>query len=78
MLSSTDLGLGINVTVRYLDSSEIKVGAHLGDKVGLFRHANSVGVAGPGQAILILDRVEVKDNSRTLAQGSNWATPNFF
>ena len=49
----------------------MRASARTGDKIGLFRHVHCAGVAGPGEALLILDKVEIRgDDDRTLAEAS--------
>ena len=47
----------------------MRASARTGDKIGLFRHVHCAGVAGPGEALLILDKAEIRgDDDRTLAE----------
>ena len=49
----------------------MRASARTGDKIGLFRHVHCAGVAGPGEALLILDKAEIRgDDDRTLAEVS--------
>ena len=72
MLSSSDPRQNINLTIKYLNGSEINVRANLSDKIGLFRHGCQMAKFDP---FLSLDcaRVEGVGAQSKERKGSNFA-----
>ena len=68
MILNSEPGQRIAITIRYLDTSEVKVGARLTDAIGLFRRVHCVGAAGPGAVRLIFNGSLIRGGNRTLEQ----------